>query len=189
MSQNTFDRFTVLFTNGKIFLGENSFPLGQFTVDFLNLDERVLDKIEERVNSFLPTMQILLGEKTDNFLYTEFYRGLIAGNMPRKCHNCGRYFLLMEGYNTCYCNNIASGETERTCRKVGAHRKANHPTGLSPAQMEYRKVYNRLKARKQRGKISSDEWNSAVAQAQEVLMQAEQGKLNDEEMRKKFTLF
>ena len=56
MSQNTFDRFTVLFTNGKIFLGENSFPLGQFTVDFLNLDERVLDKIEERVNSFLPTM-------------------------------------------------------------------------------------------------------------------------------------
>ena len=97
MSQNTFDRFTVLFTNGKIFLGENSFPLGQFTVDFLNLDERVLDKIEERVNSFLQTMQILLGEKTDNFLYTEFYRGLIAGNMPRKCHNCGRYLLLTKG--------------------------------------------------------------------------------------------
>ena len=97
MSQNTFDRFTVLFTNGKIFLGENSFPLGHLTVDFLNLDERVLDKIEERVNSFLPTMQILLGEKTDNFLYTEFYRGLIAGNMPRKCHNCGRYLLLTKG--------------------------------------------------------------------------------------------
>ena len=66
MSQNTFDRFTVLFTNGKIFLGENSFPLGHLTVDFLNLDERVLDKIEECVNSFLPTMQILLEEKTDN---------------------------------------------------------------------------------------------------------------------------
>jgi len=55
--------------------------------------------------------------------------------------------------------------------------------------MEYRKVYNRLKARKQRGSISNDEWNNAVAQAQNVLMQAEQGKLRDEEMREKFKTF
>jgi len=124
-----------------------------------------------------------------HFLYTEFYRGMITGNAPRRCHNCGRYFLLTEGYNTCYCNNIAPGETERTCRKVGAHRKANRPTGLSPAQIEYRRVYNRLKARKQRGSISNDEWNNAVVQAQNVLMQVEQGKLSDEEMREKFKTF
>ena len=55
--------------------------------------------------------------------------------------------------------------------------------------MEYRKVYNRLKARKQQGKISSDEWNKAVAQAQEVLIQVELGKLSDEEMRKRFISF
>ena len=115
-----------------------------------------------------------------------FYRGLMAGNVPRRCHNCGRYFLLTKGYNTCYCNNIAPGETKRTCRKVGAHRKANHPTGLSPAGMEYRKVYNRLKARKQRGKISRDEWNTFVSQAQEVLEMAERGELSDEDMRKRF---
>lgn len=57
-----------------------------------------------------------------HFLYTDFYRGLIAGNIPRRCHNCGRYFLLNKGYDTCYCNNIAPGETEKTCRKVGAHK-------------------------------------------------------------------
>ena len=124
-----------------------------------------------------------------DFLRTEFYRGLALGNAPRQCHNCGRYFLLTAGYNTCYCNNIAPGETERTCRKVGAHRKANHPTGLSPAGMGYRKVYNRLKARKQRGKISRDEWNATLSQAQKVLDLAEQGKLSDEEMRKRFAAF
>ena len=80
-------------------------------------------------------------------------------------------------------------ETERTCRKVGAHRKANHPTGLSPAGMEYRKVYNRLKARKQRRKISTDEWNAALAQAQEVLDMAERGELSDGEMRERFRAF
>ena len=58
-----------------------------------------------------------------DFLEVEFFRGRTAGNAPRRCHNCGKYFLLTAGYNTCYCNNIAPGETERTCRKVGAHRK------------------------------------------------------------------
>ena len=55
--------------------------------------------------------------------------------------------------------------------------------------MEYRKVYNRLKARKQRGKISRDEWNTIVSQAQEVLDMAERGELTDEEMRNQFCKF
>ena len=138
--------------------------------------------------------KVLLAEKAEfsylsHFLYTDFYRGLMTGNTPRCCHNCGRYFLLTAGYNTCYCNNVAPGETERTCRKVGAHRKANHPTGLSPAGVEYRKVYNRLKARKQRRKISTDEWNATLVQAQEVLDMAERGELSYREMRERFRAF
>ena len=42
--------------------------------------------------------------------------------------------------------------------------------------------YNRLKIRKQWGKISVDEWNDAVAQAQELVVQSEWGKLTDEEL-------
>lgn len=121
-----------------------------------------------------------------HFLYTEFYWGLIAGNAPRCCHNCGKYFLLTRGYNTCYCNNIAPGETERTCRKVGAHRKEARDKGnRSPAQIEYDRTYNRLKQRKNRGKISLDEWNMAVATAQELLERSGQGELTDEELKKK----
>lgn len=145
--------------------------------------------------SFVPMMhpteegKIFIAEKATfnsliDFLQTEFYRGLANGNAPRRCHNCGRYFLLTSGYNICYCNNIAPSETARTCRKVGAHRKetqgkANH----TPAQKEYGKAYNRLKARKQRGKISEDEWNDAVAKAQELVAQSERGKLSDEKLK------
>lgn len=135
--------------------------------------------------------EIVIGEETQfqeltSFLYTDFYRGLIHGNAPRRCHNCGRYFLLTAGYNTCYCNNIALGETERTCRKVGAHRKeAQGRANRSPAKVEYDKAYLRLKHRKLRGKISLDEWNSAVAKAQELLEQSEQGKLTDEDLTQK----
>ena len=119
-----------------------------------------------------------------DFLQTEFYRGLAKGNAPRRCHNCGRYFLLTSGYNTCYCNNIAPGETKRTCRKVGAHRKeAQGKEHRTPAQKEYARTYNRLKTRKQRKKISTAEWNTAVAAAQELVAQSEHGELTDEELK------
>ena len=121
-----------------------------------------------------------------DFLQTEFYRGLAKGNAPRRCHNCGRYFLLTAGYNTCYCNNIAPGETKRTCRKVGAHRKeAQGKEHRTPAQKEYDRTYNRLKVRKQRKKISIKEWNDAVAAAQELVAQSERGELTDEELKRK----
>ena len=121
-----------------------------------------------------------------DFLRTEFYRGLAIGNAPRRCHNCGRYFLLTAGYNTCYCNNIAPGETERTCRKVGAHRKeAQGKENRTPAQKEYDRTYNRLKVRKQRGKISAGEWNTAVAAAQDLVARSERGELTDEELKRR----
>lgn len=134
---------------------------------------------------------IIIAEKATfnclaDFLRTEFYRGLALGNAPRRCHNCGKYFLLTAGYNTCYCNNIAPGETERTCRKVGAHRKeAQGKAKRTPAQKEYDRAYNRLKQRKNRRKIGLDEWNAAVAQAQALLEQSGRGELTDEELKRK----
>lgn len=147
-------------------------------------------------NRFVPMVhptekgRMLLAERAQfsyltHFLYTDFYRGLMAGNAPRRCHNCGTYFLLTAGYNTCYCNNLAPGETARTCRKVGAHKKeAQERVTATPAQKEYAKAYDRLKARKQRGKITVDEWNTAVVKAQDLKDQAEHGELSDEELRR-----
>ena len=89
--------------------------------------------------------KVLLVEKAEfrylsHFLYTDFYRGLMAGNAPRRCHNCGRYFLLTAGYNTCYCNNVAPGETEHTCRKESSHGAESGgcgvPEGIQPFESE-----------------------------------------------------
>lgn len=137
---------------------------------------------------------LILGEEVEfstfsHFLYMDLYRGLIAGNAPRRCHNCGRYFLLSRGYNTCYCNNVAPGETEKTCRKVGAHRKAQELSGATPAQVEYRKVYNRLKTRKNRDKLTTDEWNAAVAKALDLKDRAERGEIEDAELKKLYDQF
>ena len=37
----------------------------------------------------------------------------------------------------------------------------------------------------QRGKISTDEWNAAVAKAQELVAQSERGELTDEDLKQK----
>ena len=118
-----------------------------------------------------------------SFLHADFFKGLMNGNAPRRCHNCKCFFLLNSGYDTCYCNNIAPGETEKTCRKVGAHKKQASKEGKTPARQEYEKVYNKLKTRRARGKLSVDEWNAAVALALEYKDKAEAGKITDLELK------
>ena len=116
------------------------------------------------------------------FLYTDFYRALAHGNAPRRCHNCGRYFLLTRGYNTCYCNNVAPGETTRTCRKVGAHTKERREReGASPVQQEYQRAYGRLKMQYSRRKRDAAEYNRLVAQAQDIRDAYARGELGEED--------
>lgn len=94
-----------------------------------------------------------------------------------------KYFLLTAGYNTCYCNNIAPGETTRTCRKVGAHQKAlRRNSERTLVEREIYRVYNRLKQRKTRGKIRADEWNALMAQVGELEKQVERGDLTYDEL-------
>ena len=85
-----------------------------------------------------------------------------------------------------YCTRIAPGETKRTCRQVGAHNKQADRDSKTPVQIEYENTYNRLKKRKTRGKISTDEWNALVAKAQDIREQAQRGFLSDFEMKKAF---
>lgn len=94
--------------------------------------------------------------------------------------------MLTNGYNTCYCNNIAPGVTVRTCRMVGAHvKEAKKKAAETPALQEFRKAYSRLKMRKSRGKISVDQWNAAVAEAEKLRGLAGQGKLSELELRER----
>ncbi|MFI3168728.1 MAG: DUF6076 domain-containing protein [Faecalibacterium sp.] len=115
----------------------------------------------------------------ESFLYTDLMKAIATGNVPRKCHNCGKYFLAVGGYDTVYCERIAPDEKTKTCRKVGAHKKEKEKNGSSMIQKEYAKVYNRLKTRKNRGTISIDEWNEKVSLAQELKEKVNGGEISD----------
>lgn len=109
---------------------------------------------------------------------------MAAGNVPRRCHNCRHFFLAVGGYDTVYCNRIAPGETKRTCRQVGAHRKEKQKNE-KPIHKEYFKAYNRLKARKNRGSLRTDKWNQQVAIIQDWRDAALRGEMSDAELKQK----
>ena len=125
----------------------------------------------------------------DSFLYMYLRKGLAAGNAPRKCRHCGKYFLAIGAYNTLYCDRIAPGEKEKTCRQVGAHVKEKEKIGTDRVQAEYKKVYNRLKTRKNRGMISVDQWNRQVAEIQDLKQLACEHKITDAEYQRRLSEF
>ncbi len=115
------------------------------------------------------------------FLKADFYQALSYGHTPRKCHNCNRYFLLTEGYDTKYCNNVDPNDSKgRLCREVGAHNKQLR-TGDFDYIRAYNRAYNRLKKRKYAGTINDNEWNELVCYAEDLRDQVAEHILSSEE--------
>ena len=120
-------------------------------------------------------------EKLSSFLYVDLYKGMAAGNPPRGCVHCGRWFLTVGGYNTMYCDREIPGSNGKTCRMIGAHEREKAANQSSEARKEYSRIYNKLKARKQRGTISTDQWNRQVAAAQRLKDDFAEGRIGKEE--------
>ena len=118
------------------------------------------------------------------FFYLDLTRGIAAGNLPRRCKNCGHWFVAVGGYNTQYCDRPILGQHGKTCRSVGAHETAKRKLREAAAK-EYARTYNRLKGRKQRGTISTDEWNHIVAVAEELRAAFQAGEMAESEYCRK----
>lgn len=118
-----------------------------------------------------------------SFLYVDFFKGMAVGNLPRRCQNCKKFFLALGAYDTLYCNEIAPGETKRTCRMVGAHKKEKLKTRSKPTLREYSRVYNRLKARKRNGLITTEQWNEQVSYIQDLKEKALKGILSEAQLK------
>ena len=124
--------------------------------------------VKESKSHRLTLAEQMTFESLTSFLYMDLYKGMAAGNLPRRCAHCRRWFLAVGGYDTRYCDRVVPGTGGKTCRKVGAHEREKEKQKTETASREYSRIYNRLKARKRRGRITTDEWNRQVVQAQEL---------------------
>ena len=137
--------------------------------------------VQEPKSHCLTLAEQMTFENLPSFFYLDLYKGMAAGNLPRRCAYCHRWFLAAGGYNTLYCSRVVPGTGGKTCRKIGAHAREKEKQRTEIAAREYSRVYNRLKARKRRGRLSTDVWNQQVVQAQTLKDSFAAGVLTREE--------
>ena len=114
-----------------------------------------------------------------DFLYAELCRAIRTGNAPRQCRLCRRWFLHVQGEKYLYCENVAPGETEKTCREVGARASFEQKVRSDDVWKFYKRAYKKYYARVMKGNMTRDEFNAwaehAAAErdfAMELLMSA-----------------
>ena len=102
-----------------------------------------------------------------DFLYIELGKAIQRGNAPRQCRLCGQWFLHEQGDKTVYCNRIAPGETEKTCREVGARAVFEKKIQEEDTWKIYKRAYKKYYARFMKGNMSRKEFNAWGEQAAE----------------------
>jgi len=100
-----------------------------------------------------------------DFLYVELGRAILNGNGPRQCRLCGKWFLHEHGDQAKYCERIAPGETERTCREAGARAIFEKKLQDDEAWKLYKRAYKKYYARYMKGNMTESEFKAWGAQA------------------------
>lgn len=100
-----------------------------------------------------------------DFLYIELAKAISKGNAPRQCRLCGRWFLHVQGEKTVYCNRIAPGETDKTCRDAGARAVFENKIQSEETWKIYKRAYKKYYARYMKGRMSEAEFKAWGEQA------------------------
>ncbi|MCX4371808.1 MAG: DUF6076 domain-containing protein [Dysosmobacter sp.] len=100
-----------------------------------------------------------------DFLYLELGKAIDKGNAPRQCRLCGKWFLHEQGDKTVYCECIAPGETEKTCREIGARAVFEKKIQEEETWKLYKRAYKKYYARVMKGNMNREEFNAWVEHA------------------------
>lgn len=100
-----------------------------------------------------------------DFLYVELGKAILKGNAPRQCRLCGQWFLHERGSKTRYCERIAPGETERTCREAGARTVFEKKIQSEDTWKLYKRAYKKYYARYMKGNMSESDFKAWAMQA------------------------
>ncbi len=99
------------------------------------------------------------------FLYYDFFRGIDRNYIPKKCYNCGKYFLLKSSYYNEFCDNIAPGQKKKTCQDVGSRKKYDDKCKNDPVWQTYNRAYKAHYARYMKKKMTISEFEKWSAWA------------------------
>lgn len=92
--------------------------------------------------------ECLTFQRLGDFLLAELGKAVMYGNAPKRCRNCGQWFLKERGTAFEYCAGTAPGQPGKTCRQVGARtsfgQKVRDNEVWKLHQRAYKKYYARV---------------------------------------------
>ena len=115
------------------------------------------------------------------FLYEDFFRGLAEHYIPKRCSNCGKWFLIDAGIYSDYCENPLAEDRTKTCRMVSARKKYDTKCKEDPVWNIYNKAYKAHYARIAKKKMTKAEFEAWSRYAVELREQAERNEISFEE--------
>lgn len=149
--------------------------LSKFLASNLQMRARIID------HDGKPTFtESYVFEDTVSFLCVDFMKGLNANFLPKRCSNCGRWFLLTGGKYLEYCSHPLEDAPTKTCRDVGAQESYAQKCKNDPVWQTYLRAYKTHFARRKKGKMSPDEFRIWADNAILWRGQAERGELDFE---------
>lgn len=101
-----------------------------------------------------------------DFVYVEFMKGLQKGFVPKRCANCGRWFLQQPGATYTYCDSPAPGQKGKTCREIGATSSFQDKVKNNDVWKIHQRAYKKYFARARKGTMSRTEFEIWAREAE-----------------------
>ena len=123
-----------------------------------------------------------------DFLYIDLYESIKRESFPKPCKLCHSIFWEEMGTAFEYCNNIAPGETVRTCREVGAKKGFKTKLKNNPIWKLYDRAYKKYYARRSKCTMTENAFALWLIKAQGLRDEALKmgiGNIDIEEYRRK----
>ena len=103
-----------------------------------------------------------------DFVYVEFMKGLQKGFVPKRCANCGRWFLQKPGATYAYCTDPAPGQDGKTCREIGASSSFRSKVENNDVWKVHQRAYKKYFARIRSGLMTKSEFEVWSRQAADL---------------------
>ena len=107
--------------------------------------------------------------KLIDFIYTDLFRGMMIGNVPKVCKNCGRFFLQEKGISYEYCyRTLESGSGDQTCRDVGAIRSFRKKVKTNEVWQIHQRAYKKYYARVLKNTMTRSDFDEWAQEAEKL---------------------
>ncbi|MBR1495365.1 MAG: hypothetical protein IJ601_10015 [Acidaminococcaceae bacterium] len=120
----------------------------------------------ERGNTTAELVEKMYFDRLIDFVYVELMKGLQKGFVPKLCPNCGKWFLQQPGMTYSYCDRVAPGETELTCRDIGAKTSFRELVKNNEIWKIHQRAYKKYFARTRKGTMSKAEFEVWAREAE-----------------------